>query len=78
MSPVRGNPFLRVRLEPEVLRLIREQVPARVQGRSSGASDWVRGLIYRELGLGEPPRYAATPSARKSRTKVVERDGESM
>lgn len=65
MSPQPGNPYLRIRMEPEVLELLKERAPAGERGRSGGVAHFVRALIYRELGLGEPPQFAAEVSPRK-------------
>jgi hypothetical protein len=61
----RGNQELRLRLESDVLKLLKELVPPGERGRGGGVAHFVRGLIYRELGLGEPPRFAAEVSPRK-------------
>lgn len=63
----RGNQELRIRLDAEVMELLKERVPAGPRGRSGGVAHFVRSLIYRELGLGEPPQFAAEPSARPPR-----------
>lgn len=67
MTEPRGNPYLRLRLEPEVLELLKERAGDGRPGRSGGVSAWVRALIYRELGLGLPPSYAAEESPRRKR-----------
>jgi hypothetical protein len=58
-----GNPFIKVRLDPEVIILLHDKFPS-TAGRTSGVASWVRGLIYRELGLGEAPKFAAEISPR--------------
>lgn len=69
MSPSRGNPYLTIRMEPEVLALLKEQIPAGERGRGGGVSHYVRRLIYADLGLGEPPRFAAEVSPRRRKPK---------
>jgi hypothetical protein len=64
-----GKPFIKLRLEPQVIELLHEKFPAEA-GRSGGVAAWVRGLIYRELELGEPPTYAATVSPRNRAQKA--------
>ena len=67
MSPSRGKPYLTIRMEPDVLALLKERIPAGEPGRGGGVSHYVRQLIYADLGLGEPPRFAPEISPRKLR-----------
>jgi len=66
MSPT-GNPFIRVRMEPHVLEMLKERIPPGERGRGGGVSHYVRQLIYADLGLGDPPRFAAEVSPRRKR-----------
>ena len=50
----RGNPELRIRLEPEVMELLREKAGEAERGRPSGVALYVRRLIYQDLGLTRP------------------------
>lgn len=61
----KGNPYLQIRLEPHVLKLLKERIPPGEPGRGGGVAHYVRALIYHDLGLGEPPRFAAEPSPRR-------------
>lgn len=72
MGEPRGNPYLRLRVEPEVLELLKVRVGEGRPGRSGGVSAWVRALIYRELGLGEPPVYAGEESPRRTGKRAEE------
>ncbi len=77
MSPSRGKPYLTIRMEPDVLALLKERVPAGERGRGGGVSHYVRQLIYADLGLGEPPRFAAEISPRKLRSRTPARSPKS-
>lgn len=74
MSPSRGKPYLTIRMEPDVLALLKERIPAGERGRGGGVSHYVRQLIYADLGLGEPPRFAPEISPRKLRARSKPRD----
>lgn len=67
MSPTGGNPIIRVRIEPEVLAMLKERIPRGERGRGGGVSQYLRRLIYADLGLGEPPRHAPEVSPRRKR-----------
>lgn len=52
---------LQLRLEHDVITEIRTRCeeegidPAPPRGKAGGPAEWVRRLIYRALGLGDPP-----------------------
>lgn len=50
----RGNPELRLRLEPEVMELLRQKAGEAERGRPSGVALYVRRLIYQDLELAWP------------------------
>lgn len=54
MSP-KGNPPLKVRLDPEITEKLREISGEAAGGVPGGMSLFVRRLIYRELGVRLPP-----------------------
>lgn len=64
---VPGRPQVSVRLDPEVMELLKERAAAeeRERGRGGGVAHYVRRLIHRHLGLPEPDLYAAEPSPRR-------------
>lgn len=78
MSQRRGKPYLSIRMEPEVLALLKERVPPGERGRGGGVSHYVRQLIYADLGLGEPPRFAPELSPRKLRARSKPRDSRAV
>lgn len=57
-----------VRLEPEVLELLKEKAGS-AKGTFGGAAHHVRRLVYADLGLGEPPTDGAHRSERSGRRK---------
>lgn len=65
----RGRPNLVIRIEPEVLELLKERAGPSERGRGGGVSHYVRQLIYADLGLGEPPRFALEVSPRRQKRK---------
>ena len=70
----RGTPYLQIRLDPEVMELLRERAGEAHPGRGGGVSLYVRQLIYRDLGLPEPEPYAPEVSPR-NRKLLKERKG---
>lgn len=58
MSPTKGKPVFQIRLEPDVLEKLKAKIPPSERGRGGGVSHYVRRLIYADLGLGAPPRFA--------------------
>jgi|JI10StandDraft_1071094.scaffolds.fasta_scaffold1896576_1 hypothetical protein len=71
MTKRRGDPCVTVRLEPEVLELLKEKAGS-AKGKFGGAAHHVRRLIYEDLGLGEPPADGAHRSERSGRRKLPE------
>lgn len=51
----RGNPELRIRLEPEVHDALRVKAGGYQRGTVGGVSHYVRSLIYNDLNLPVPP-----------------------
>lgn len=66
------NPVVKVRLDPQALRILRERVPPRERGRSGGVGRYIQELVYEHLGLPIPELYAGTASPRRSRQIVLE------
>ena len=60
-----------VRLEPEVLELLKKKAGS-VKGKYGGAAHHIRRLVYVDLGLGEPPSDAAHRSERSGTRKNPE------
>lgn len=54
----RGNPAIKVRLEPEVLALVAQRAHHLPRGRGGGVAYYVRSLVYRDLGLPVPDQWA--------------------
>jgi len=65
-----GNDKVQIRLEPAVWDAIRAKIPPAEKGLSGGAAHWIRALIYRELGLGEPPRVTANENSPRNRRRA--------
>jgi hypothetical protein len=74
----RGHNPITVRLTDDVMGRVRERANATERGRSGGGTEYVRRLIYSDLGLGDPPPYAPKEvgeviprtKARAERTRV--------
>jgi len=69
----RGTPYLQIRLDPEVMELLRERAGDAGPGRGGGVSLYVRQLIYRDLGLPEPEPYAPQLSPRNRKLRERQR-----
>jgi hypothetical protein len=54
----RGNPAIKVRLEPDILAQLRQRADRQERGRGGGVAYYLRSLAYRDLGLPEPAAWA--------------------
>lgn len=52
----RGRPKITLRLEPDVMELLRQRAEP-VHGRAGGVALYLRRLIYEHLGLALPQQY---------------------
>jgi hypothetical protein len=58
----KGNPAIKVRLEPGILAQLRQKAHLQERGRGGVIAYYLRSLAYRDLGLPEPAPWAATDS----------------
>lgn len=74
----RGNPELRIRLDADIMELLRGKVAEPLQGRAGGVSLHVRRLIYEDLGLELPPQWGREGDLIPDYIKLVQRRVEEM
>jgi len=61
----RGNPQITIRLDPEIMELLRERLGPTERGTAGGAALYVRRLIYQDLGIEMPRQYGEEGRVRK-------------
>jgi hypothetical protein len=58
----RGNPAIKVRLEPGILVQLRQRAHRFERGRGGGIAYYLRSLAYRDLGLPDPTPWGGQES----------------
>jgi hypothetical protein len=64
-QPRDGRPGFVVRLDPEIVELLRQKIGKSERGRGGGIAHYLRTLLYADLGLDPPEPWAAEVSPRR-------------